>query len=49
MEFSQEPVIPVYSARPDQVKKDLKYIHTAALDKLEVSISFISHPKKKTH
>ncbi|KAL5075729.1 hypothetical protein RYX36_014713 [Vicia faba] len=35
MEFSQEPVIPVYSARPDQVKKALKYIHTAALDKLD--------------
>ncbi|KAL5076273.1 hypothetical protein RYX36_015257 [Vicia faba] len=35
MEFSQEPVIPVYSARPDQVKKALKYVHTAALDKLD--------------
>ncbi|KAL5061790.1 hypothetical protein RYX36_023527 [Vicia faba] len=35
MEFSQEPVIPVYSARPDQVKKVLKYVHTAALDKLD--------------
>lgn len=34
-EFSQEPVIPVYSARPDQVKKALKYVHTAALDKLD--------------
>lgn len=34
-EFSQEPVIPVYSARPDQVKKALKYVHTTALDKLD--------------
>ncbi|KAF7806343.1 protein argonaute PNH1-like [Senna tora] len=34
MEFSQEPVIPIYSARPDQVKKALKYVHCAALDKL---------------
>ncbi|XP_004488421.1 protein argonaute PNH1-like isoform X2 [Cicer arietinum] len=35
MEFSKEPVIPVYSARPDQVKKALKYVHTAALNKLD--------------
>ncbi|AES65969.2 eukaryotic translation initiation factor 2c [Medicago truncatula] len=35
LEFSQEPVIPVYSARPDQVKKALKYVHTTALDKLD--------------
>ncbi|KAK4257346.1 hypothetical protein QN277_006944 [Acacia crassicarpa] len=35
MEFSQEPVIPIYSARPDQVKKALKYVHSAAFDKLE--------------
>ncbi|KAL5075699.1 hypothetical protein RYX36_014683 [Vicia faba] len=35
MEFSQEPVIPIYSARPDQVKKALKYVHTAALDRLD--------------
>jgi hypothetical protein len=33
-EFSQEPVIPVYSARPDQVKKALKYVQKTALDKL---------------
>ncbi|GAU41166.1 hypothetical protein TSUD_282390 [Trifolium subterraneum] len=34
MEFSQEPVIPVYSARPDQVKKALKHVQNTALDKL---------------
>lgn len=34
-EFSQEPVIPIYTSRPDQVKKALKYVHSAALDKLE--------------
>ena len=33
-EFSEDPVIPIYSARPDQVKKALKYVHCAALDKL---------------
>ncbi|KAK2367885.1 protein argonaute [Trifolium repens] len=36
MEFSLEPVIPVYSARPDQVKKALKYVQKTALDKLGV-------------
>ncbi|KAL5070248.1 hypothetical protein RYX36_021135 [Vicia faba] len=35
IEFSQEPAIPVYSARTDQVKKALQYVHTAALDKLD--------------
>ncbi|KAH1254297.1 Protein argonaute PNH1 [Glycine max] len=35
MEFSQDPVIPIYSARPDQVKKALKYVHSAAIDKLD--------------
>ena len=34
-EFSQDPVIPIYSARPDQVKKALKYVHSAAIDKLD--------------
>ncbi|MED6110017.1 Protein argonaute PNH1 [Stylosanthes scabra] len=34
MEFSQDPVIPVYSAKPDLVKKALKYVHSASLDKL---------------
>lgn len=27
-------MIPIYSARPDQVKRALKYVHCAALDKL---------------
>ncbi|KHN15131.1 Protein argonaute PNH1 [Glycine soja] len=34
MEFSQDPVIPIYSAKPDLVKKALKYVHSAVLDKL---------------
>ncbi|KAK7388752.1 hypothetical protein VNO78_23579 [Psophocarpus tetragonolobus] len=34
MEFSPDPVIPVHSARPDLVKKALKYVHYAVLDKL---------------
>ncbi|KAK9268371.1 hypothetical protein L1049_000120 [Liquidambar formosana] len=29
MEFNHEPVIPIYSARPDQVKKALKYVCNA--------------------
>ncbi|KAH1201973.1 Protein argonaute PNH1 [Glycine max] len=33
-EFSQDPVIPIYSAKPDLVKKALKYVHSAVLDKL---------------
>ncbi|XP_045829694.1 protein argonaute PNH1-like [Trifolium pratense] len=35
MEFSHEPVIPVYSARPDMVKKALKYVHSTSLNKLD--------------
>ncbi|XP_031269949.1 protein argonaute PNH1-like [Pistacia vera] len=35
MEFNQEPVIPVYSATPDQVKKALKYVYDAAASKLQ--------------
>ncbi|KAH9619822.1 hypothetical protein KSS87_003277 [Heliosperma pusillum] len=35
MEFNPEPVIPVHSARPDQVKKALKYILSSAASKLE--------------
>jgi len=27
-------VIPIYSAKPDLVKKALKYVHSAVLDKL---------------
>jgi eukaryotic translation initiation factor 2C len=34
-EFSQEPVIPVYSARPDMVKKALKYVHSTSINKLD--------------
>ncbi|RYR75813.1 hypothetical protein Ahy_A01g000394 isoform E [Arachis hypogaea] len=34
MEFSQDPVIPVYSAKPDLVKKALKYVHSASLENL---------------
>jgi len=33
-EFSLDPVIPIYSARPDMVKKALKYVHSAVRDKL---------------
>ncbi|KDP32340.1 hypothetical protein JCGZ_13265 [Jatropha curcas] len=35
MDFNCEPVIPIYSARPDQVKKALKYVYHAAAKKLE--------------
>ncbi|KAK8500229.1 hypothetical protein V6N12_002334 [Hibiscus sabdariffa] len=35
MEFDRDPVIPIYSARPDQVKKALKYVYHAAANKLE--------------
>ncbi|KAL7189604.1 hypothetical protein ACSBR1_039284 [Camellia fascicularis] len=34
MEFNFEPVIPIYSARPDQVKKALKYVCSAAANNL---------------
>uniref|UniRef100_A0A5B6ZZU0 Uncharacterized protein n=1 Tax=Davidia involucrata TaxID=16924 RepID=A0A5B6ZZU0_DAVIN len=34
MEFNFEPVIPIYSARPDQVKKALKYVYNIAANKL---------------
>ncbi|KAL3535803.1 hypothetical protein ACH5RR_004264 [Cinchona calisaya] len=34
MEFNSEPVIPIYSARPDQVKKALGYVYNAAANKL---------------
>ncbi|XP_048228381.1 protein argonaute PNH1 isoform X2 [Ricinus communis] len=35
MDFNGEPVIPIYAARPDQVKKALKYVYHAAAKKLE--------------
>ncbi|KAH7849364.1 hypothetical protein Vadar_016819 [Vaccinium darrowii] len=34
MEFNFEPVIPIHSARPDQVKKALKYVCSATANKL---------------
>ncbi|KAJ4708350.1 Protein argonaute like [Melia azedarach] len=35
MEFNQDPAIPIHSARPDQVKKALKYVYHAAGNQLE--------------
>ncbi|ERM97078.1 protein argonaute PNH1 isoform X1 [Amborella trichopoda] len=35
MEFNPEPVIPVYSARPEQVEKALKHVYNAAMNKLK--------------
>ncbi|KAJ4782298.1 Argonaute family protein [Rhynchospora pubera] len=35
MEFNSEPVIPIYSARPEQVEKALKHVYNAALHKLK--------------
>ncbi|KAF8648141.1 hypothetical protein HU200_064994 [Digitaria exilis] len=35
MEFNSEPVIPIYSARPDQVVKALKHVYNIALNKLK--------------
>nr|DAD27035.1 TPA_asm: hypothetical protein HUJ06_028503 [Nelumbo nucifera] len=35
MEFNREPVIPIYSARSDQVDKALKYVYNAAANKLK--------------
>ncbi|XP_057506339.1 protein argonaute PNH1-like [Actinidia eriantha] len=34
MDFKCEPVIPIHSARPDQVKKALKYVCSASANKL---------------
>ncbi|URD98568.1 hypothetical protein MUK42_30674 [Musa troglodytarum] len=34
-EFSREPVIPIYSARPDQVEKALRHVYNAATNKLK--------------
>ncbi|XP_019192368.1 PREDICTED: protein argonaute PNH1-like [Ipomoea nil] len=33
MEFNCEPVIPIYSAKPDQVKKALNYVYNVAANK----------------
>ncbi|TVU08056.1 hypothetical protein EJB05_41441 [Eragrostis curvula] len=35
MEFNSEPVMPIYSARPDQVMKALKHVYNIALNKLK--------------
>ncbi|KAM0923115.1 hypothetical protein ACQ4PT_005689 [Festuca glaucescens] len=35
MEFNSEPVLPIYSARPDQVAKALKHVYNVALHKLK--------------
>nr|AGS47797.1 argonaute 10 [Salvia miltiorrhiza] len=35
MEFSPEPVIPFYNARPDQVEKALKHVYHACMNKLK--------------
>jgi hypothetical protein len=34
-EFNSEPVLPIYSARPDQVAKALKHVYNVALHKLK--------------
>ncbi|CAD5188298.1 unnamed protein product [Musa acuminata subsp. malaccensis] len=35
MKFNCEPVIPVYSAKPEQVEKALKHVYSAAMNKLK--------------
>ncbi|KAL9690749.1 hypothetical protein QQ045_011157 [Rhodiola kirilowii] len=35
MEFHSEPVIPVYSARPEQVEKALKHVYHSSMNKLK--------------
>ncbi|PIN03833.1 Translation initiation factor 2C (eIF-2C) [Handroanthus impetiginosus] len=35
MEFNPEPVIPIYTARPDQVKQALKHVYHACMNKLK--------------
>ncbi|PIA65392.1 hypothetical protein AQUCO_00100697v1 [Aquilegia coerulea] len=35
MEFNRDPVIPTYSAKPDQVEKALRYVYNAAMCKLK--------------
>ncbi|CAA2987634.1 argonaute 10 [Olea europaea subsp. europaea] len=35
MEFNPEPVIPIYTARPDQVEKALKHVYHACMNKLK--------------
>ncbi|KAK6913992.1 Piwi domain [Dillenia turbinata] len=35
MEFNPEPVIPIYTARPEQVEKALKHVYHASMNKLK--------------
>ncbi|XP_042382741.1 protein argonaute PNH1-like [Zingiber officinale] len=35
MEFNREPVIPIHSARPEQVEKALRHVYNAATNKLK--------------
>ncbi|CAK9160657.1 unnamed protein product [Ilex paraguariensis] len=35
MEFNPEPVIPIYTARPEQVEKALKHVYYACMNKLK--------------
>ncbi|XP_010259157.1 PREDICTED: protein argonaute 10-like isoform X2 [Nelumbo nucifera] len=35
MEFNPEPVIPIYTTRPEQVEKALKHVYHAAMNKLK--------------
>ncbi|KAL5729468.1 Protein argonaute PNH1 [Ranunculus cassubicifolius] len=35
MEFKSEPVVPIYSTKPDQVEKALKYVYSTAMSKLK--------------
>ncbi|KAF9617010.1 hypothetical protein IFM89_033080 [Coptis chinensis] len=35
MEFNREPVAPIYRASPNEVEKALKYVYTAAVNKLK--------------
>ncbi|KAK9149760.1 hypothetical protein Scep_008517 [Stephania cephalantha] len=35
MEFNREPVIPIHSARPENVEKALKYVYNAAMNELK--------------
>ncbi|KAK3040516.1 hypothetical protein RJ639_028962, partial [Escallonia herrerae] len=35
MEFNPEPVIPIYTARPEQVEKALKHVYHASVNKLK--------------
>lgn len=34
-EFNREPVVPIYSAQPDQVEKALRHVSNVAMNKLK--------------